>query len=79
MNNKIKKTLAEIFSVVLELSENTDFVSLRRITEENWDSLAHASIISGIESEFKIELSLADYDRLSSFSSALLIIKEKHQ
>ena len=72
-NSKLK----EIYTVVLELSEDIDVESIRRMSEPRWDSLAHASIIAAIESEFGVSLDTQDFERITSFESASLLIEEK--
>lgn len=73
----IEQKLTEIFSVVLEISDNEDPKEIRRMNERRWDSLAHASIIAAIESEFSIQLEVKDWERISSFESTSLLIEEK--
>ena len=73
----IEKKLAEIFSVVFEIADGEDPKDFRRMNERRWDSLAHASIIAAIEGEFSIHLEVKDWDRLTSFESACLLIEER--
>jgi acyl carrier protein len=73
--NKIK--LAEIFKVVLDLDDNYDVSTVRRLTEAKWDSLAHVSIVAAIESEFGLNLESADMEQMSSFSATQFLLEEK--
>lgn len=73
--NEIK--LAEIFRIVLDLDADYDVLSVRRLAEPNWDSLAHVSIVAAIESEFSLHLEIADMDRISSFAATRLLLEEK--
>jgi acyl carrier protein len=73
--NEIK--LAEIFRIVLDLSADYDVLSARRLAEQNWDSLAHVSIVAAIESEFGLSLESADMERMSSFAATRLLLEEK--
>ena len=73
--NEIK--LEEIFRVVLELPDNYDLSSVRRLTEAKWDSLSHMSIVAAIESEFGLNLESADMDRMSSFAATRLLLEER--
>jgi acyl carrier protein len=61
----------------LEIPENENPMEVRRMNYQRWDSLAHASIIAAIESEFSIELDVKDWERISSFASTSLLIEEK--
>ena len=69
--------IKEIFSVVLDLAEDVNVLKVRKLNAPQWDSLAHASIIAAIESEFDISIDPHDYERISSFESAHLLIEEK--
>ena len=75
LENEIK--LAEIFRIVLDLDVDHDVLSVRRIAEQRWDSLAHVSIVAAIESEFGLHLEIVDMDRMSSFSAIRLLLEEK--
>lgn len=77
MNNLLENKLIEIFKVVLDVNDDFDVKSIRRINERRWDSLAHTSIIVAIESEFEIRLDISDMERMTSFASTLLLLKEK--
>lgn len=77
MHTQISEKLTEIFQVILDLPPDLDVAHLRRLVEPRWDSLAQTSIIAAIESEFGIELELADMERISSFEAAKLLVNEK--
>lgn len=74
---RITEKLKDIFQVILDLPLETDFKRLRKLTEPRWDSLAQTSIIAAIESEFGIELEIADMERISSFEAAQLLVEER--
>jgi len=76
MTDVIDVKLAEIFSVVLE-NNSSDVVNIRRISEIKWDSLAQVSIIVGIETEFDISLNSADYEMLTSYAAARVLVESK--
>ena len=73
----IKEKIAEIFSIVLELSDHEDAQNIRRINEAKWDSLAHVTLIAALESEFNIKIDYSDSERLTSYPSTVLLISEK--
>lgn len=78
MNSANEKKLVEIFTVILELeNDNKNVLSISRLTEENWDSLAHVSIVAAIESEFGVTLESDQMERMSSFAATRLILEEK--
>ena len=78
MNSANEKKLVEIFTVILELeNDNKNILSISRLTEENWDSLAHVSIVAAIESEFGLNLESSDMERMSSFAETRLLLEEK--
>ncbi len=72
-----EKKLVEIFSLVLDLDTNSDVFSLRRLSEPNWDSLAHVSIVAAVESEFGLIFDSLEMERMTSFASTKLLLEEK--
>ena len=44
-----------------------------------WDSLAHIRLVSGIESEFDIQFSLAEIEQISSVQQFVQLIGERAQ
>lgn len=75
VENQIK--LEEIFRIVLEIRDDEDVQNVRQINHPRWDSLAHVSLISAIESELNITLSDSnEIESISSFTSAALLLGE---
>jgi acyl carrier protein len=72
-----EEKVKEIFAVVLDLPDSADVTKVRMVNTSEWNSLAQASIIAAIESEFGLELDPQDYERITSFESALLLVEEK--
>jgi acyl carrier protein len=72
-----KNKLVEIFRVVLEIEDPSDIENVRRLDHSRWDSLAHISLVVAIESEFGLQLSIADMDRMTSFAATRLMLEEK--
>jgi acyl carrier protein len=69
------KKLNEVFVSVLELDHE---ISLNDLTSENykkWDSLAHVLLIAAIESEFDINIEVADYENFTSYPSIISILE----
>ncbi len=71
--------LRQILIAILELDEDATLEGLKRGDPPNWDSLAQATLNAAIEDEFGLALSLADYDRLTSYADicALLSLRLK--
>lgn len=75
--NELEGKLTQIFQLVLELPDDEDVSNIRRINEVRWDSLAHVTLITALESEFNISINHEDSDRLTSYQSTLLLLIEK--
>lgn len=69
--------LQMIFRAVFELPESRDVHTVRQVAEPTWDSLAHATLVAAIESEFGINIDIADALELTSFDAARLIVEER--
>ncbi len=76
MTKDFEPSLQLIFQAVLELDAGTDASEIRQLTFPRWDSLAHVSLISAIESEFGIEIDVNDQLELTSFAMMLEYLKE---
>ncbi len=72
-----KNELIEIFRVVLEIEEPSEVETARRLDHPRWDSLAHISLVVAIESEFGLQLSIVEMDRMTSFAATKLMLEEK--
>ena len=68
--DKLKQIFMEIFSI-----SEAEVESYRKLNNRKWDSLASVTLVVAIESEFRIKLQESDYESLSSFSSAELILE----
>jgi len=77
MNDKQISLLSEIFHLVLEIPEDYDLTRVNRLNMAKWDSLANVTLITAIENEFQLSLDTHDYERMTSFKSARLLIEEK--
>lgn len=69
--DKLKQIFIEIFSI-----SEAEVESYRKLNNSKWDSLASVTLIAAMESEFKIEIQEPDYETLSSFSSAELVLEK---
>lgn len=70
-------TLSQIFRLVLNLADDADVATVRRINEPRWDSLANATLVVAIEGEFGLTLDAREIERLTSYQSTLLLVREK--
>lgn len=76
--NKIK--LDKIFRLVLEIGDNEDIMNVRRINHPRWDSLAHVSLITAVESEFGVSISgTSKVNEITSFQAAETILSDMEQ
>lgn len=71
------KQLRDIFKAALELPEGTDVTRLEQGKSANWDSLAHVSLIAGMESEFGVSLDTEDALRITSYRDAVDLLEGK--
>ncbi len=76
-SEEIKNKLTEIIRDVLD----DDTINLTRETTakdvEDWDSLAHISIIVAVEKEFKAKFDLYDIKRLKNVGDMIDLINTK--
>ena len=77
MDAETLEKLEAIVRAVLEMPDSADVENSRQVATRRWDSLAQVMMIAAIESEFDIIIDPADYKRLSSFKSILLLLDEK--
>ena len=69
--DKLKQIFIEVFSI-----SEAEVESYRKLNNSKWDSLASVTLIAAMETEFKIEIQETDYETLSSFSSAELVLEK---
>lgn len=68
--------LAEIFRAVFNLTDTQDVTKVRQINHAAWDSLAHVTLVSAIESEFGISIDIADSMEMTSFEAVLAYLED---
>ena len=69
--------LEEIFRYVFKLPQDSDVTGVAQDDVTEWDSLAHASLILALESEFNIQIDPADSMDLTSFESVARYLQER--
>ena len=62
----IMARLQEIFRAELDDDDLIIGIGTRQADLKAWDSLAHIRLVSGIESEFDFQFSLAEIERINS-------------
>jgi len=68
--------LQEIFRAELDDDDLTIGMDTRQADLKAWDSLAHIRLVSGIESEFDFEFTLAEIEEISSVRQFVDAIRE---
>ncbi len=77
MNSTMTAKLQDIFRIVLKLPSDADAAEVGQMNEPKWDSLAHISLITAVESEFGLALDASDAMRMTSFRATQLLLEEK--
>jgi acyl carrier protein len=77
MNAQTTGTLQEIFRAVFELPAGADVTGVRQLNTPTWDSVAHVTLVTAIESEFGITIEAADQLRMTSYASTALMMEER--
>lgn len=70
----MEQKLREIFSQSLDIKIDDVVDSLRYSEAPQWDSIAHMSLVAGIEEGFDIMLDAEDVIDMSSFEKAKSIV-----
>jgi len=77
MNAEHECKLFEVFKSTLSLSDDIDKKELQYNVTQGWDSIAHMSIVAGLEEAFDCMLDTDDILDMSSYSEAVRIM-DKH-
>jgi acyl carrier protein len=77
MPTSIDDKLQEIFRAVFQLGPDRDVAEVRQVSEKNWDSLAHVTLVSALESEFGVTIDTGDALDMTSYEATRLILEEK--
>lgn len=70
--------LQDIFRAELDDDELIIGIGTRQADLKAWDSLAHIRLVSGVESEFGFQFTLAQIEALNSVRQLVDLIWEKH-
>lgn len=77
MTARTTGTLKSIFREVFELDSGADVSGLEQGKSDAWDSLAHVSLIAGVESEFGVNIDAGESLRLTSYAATEAFLKEQ--
>ena len=61
----LRDSLADIFRAVFDVPPGAPVDAIRQLTEPKWDSLAHVSLISAIESQFDLSVDTSESTKLA--------------
>lgn len=71
MNEEIRERLVRCFTVVFDQIDENQVPLLHADTCELWDSLANVMLMSVIQQEFSIDISLEETKSLNSFKKLM--------
>ena len=75
----ILERLQPIFRDILDNSSIVITPESSARTIEEWDSLAHISIVSAIEQEFRIRFALGELEKLNNVGEMIALMQKKLQ
>jgi len=70
MDEEIKELVAEVFNI----KENDVVPTLSQDTLDNWDSLNHLKLITAVEEEFDINLTMDEIDEITNIEKLISVI-----
>lgn len=73
MNQEIKELVAEVFNI--DESEVTP--NLSQDTLDNWDSLNHLQLVTAVEEEFNISLTMDEIDEITNIEKLINVINSR--
>jgi acyl carrier protein len=76
MNTETSDRLQAIFRAVFELPSDQPVSRMEQANFPAWDSLAHVSLVTGIESEFDVSLDVADQLRMTSYAETERLLRD---
>tara|TARA_Y100001968_G_C19411284_1_gene746424 strand:+ start:1024 stop:1263 length:240 start_codon:yes stop_codon:yes gene_type:complete len=68
---KYQKVFCEVFEIEKDILDNLEYQGI-----EQWDSMGHMSMISGLEDEFDIMFEMDDIIDFSSFKKGIETLKK---
>ncbi|HEX3647860.1 MAG TPA: acyl carrier protein [Pseudonocardiaceae bacterium] len=78
MTDDVRARLRAVFVEALALDGGIDVERLAFRDVPAWDSVGHMALVAAIEDEFGVQLDTAQVIDLSSFTSALDLLADRH-
>jgi len=76
MTPQDEEKLQRIFQAVFKLAPGTDLSAVRPNQTPQWDSLGHVTLVAALESEFNVNLDMADALRINSLEVAREVLEQ---
>ncbi len=77
MMSSTELQLQQIFRAVFNLDDDAPVADIAQGVTPTWDSLAHVTIITAVESEFDLEIEAADSLDLVSYDAVLRYLQNR--
>lgn len=77
MTDAMIDSLKDIFRFVLQLPDDAPVENVSQDNTQKWDSMAQVSLVSGIESEFDVQLALSEALAITSFETCVTLLEQK--
>jgi acyl carrier protein len=77
MTDEMLDSLKDIFRFVLQLPEDAVVDAVTQDNTPKWDSMAQVSLVAGIESEFDVQLELAEALKITSFERCVALLETR--
>ena len=74
MNDDVKELISEVFGI----DEDDVTLELSQQTLDNWDSMNHLKLVTAVEEEFDVSLTMDDIEEITSIAK-LIDILEKYK
>ena len=74
---ELKKKIFLIIKNIFKLKKNTKLVKLDQKNIKEWDSLNHITLLMALQEELKIEFSISEQSKLTSFKNILKFTLKK--
>lgn len=73
----VEENLRAIVADILDLDSSAISLDLSRRTAETWDSLSHLRLITAVEEEFSISLTMEEIESTDSFVRLLELVEAR--
>jgi acyl carrier protein len=77
MTQEHERKLAEVFRAVFNLGPDADVTTVRQLTTPGWDSIAHVSLMSAVESEFGVVVDTGEFMEMTSYAAIRQYLEEQ--